>query len=149
MFHSGVKITKQRPKRKNDFQFCSKTFSSILFQLPVFIEESLKMDAKNWFLNVAEMLFMTDIMLGFNKLSPCSQAQLQHGKPPQRPSQPHRTVTPSQVPPKWQVSIYILPVVFTMFHIWCSVVLVFFSFSCKVCFSWFDFIWHQNVFIYQ
>lgn len=25
------------------------------------------MDAKNWFLNVAEMLFITDIMLGFNK----------------------------------------------------------------------------------
>lgn len=110
MFHSGVKITKQRPKRKNDFQFCSKTFSSILFQLPVFIEESLKTDAKNWFLNVAEMLFMTDIMLGFNKFSPCSQAQLQHGKPPQRqiqPNQPHRTVTPSQVSPKWQVSLYI------------------------------------------
>jgi len=52
---------------------------------------------------VAEMLFMTDIMLGLNKFSPCFQAQLQHGKPPERqiqPSQPHRTVTPSHIPPK-------------------------------------------------
>jgi len=59
---------------------------------------------------VAEMLFMTDIMLGLNKFSPCFQAQLQHGKPPERqiqPSQPHRTVTPSHIPPKWQVGLCI------------------------------------------